>query len=215
MRFPRPDPLTEKYHSVSPFAYCRNNPVNNIDLQGDSVTVLNLKEGEHSAMLIQNDAGKWQYYSMNGDWVYEITGGWKGGKPYHDMGEKTFNSPQEFLKSSYNAEGNKEQINDNTVNNYGFTEGYILPTTPEQDNVIISTFTDAVNQGYSLTDNQCSIAVQKGLNAVGIKTTATSTTKSTRWGETFQSTRAYNPYLPSRAFKAIINNNPNGSYIRR
>jgi hypothetical protein len=167
------------------------------------------------AILIQNDEGKWQYFSMNGDWVYDKTGGMAGGKPYHDMGEKTFNTPQEFLESGYNAEGNKEQINDNTVNNYGFTEGYILPTTPEQDNTIRSTFTDAVNQGYSLIDNQCSIAVQKGLNAAGIKTTVTSTTQSTRWGETFQSTRTYNPYLPSRAFNAIKVNNSNGFYINR
>ena len=28
------DPLCEKYHSVSPYAYCHNNPVNRIDLDG-------------------------------------------------------------------------------------------------------------------------------------------------------------------------------------
>jgi hypothetical protein len=191
--------------------------VNNVDLRGDSVTILNLGSGvnQHMGMLIQNDVGKWQYFSMNGDLIYDKTSGMAGGKPYHDMGEKTFNGPQEFLESTYNAKGNKEQINDNTVNNYGFTEGYILPTTPEQDKVIRSTFTDAVNEGYSLTGNQCSIAVQKGLNAAGIKTTVTSTTQSTRWGETFQNTRTYNPYFPSIAFGAIIRNNPNGYYIKK
>jgi hypothetical protein len=30
----RPDPLGEKYYSVSPYAYCGNNPVNNIDPTG-------------------------------------------------------------------------------------------------------------------------------------------------------------------------------------
>ncbi len=183
---------------------------------GDSIAILNQGGAiGHSAMLIQNDVGKWQYYSMNGDWVYSNTGGMAGGKPYHDMGEKEFNSPQEFLEDAYNSEGSKEQISENTVNNYGFTEGYVLPTTSEQDNAIRNAFTDAVNQGYSLIDNQCSQAVQRGLNAAGIETTVTSTTKSTRWGETFQSTRKSNPYMPNAAFRAIINNNPNGALIKR
>ena len=34
-----PDPMAEKYYSVSPYAYCANNPVNFVDLRGDSVTI--------------------------------------------------------------------------------------------------------------------------------------------------------------------------------
>jgi len=34
MRFTTPDPLAEKYYSVSPYAYCNNNPVNLIDPAG-------------------------------------------------------------------------------------------------------------------------------------------------------------------------------------
>ena len=34
MRFTRPDPLAENYYSVSPYAYCNNNPVNRIDPTG-------------------------------------------------------------------------------------------------------------------------------------------------------------------------------------
>ena len=30
-RFTTPDPLVEKYYSVSPYAYCKNNPINKID----------------------------------------------------------------------------------------------------------------------------------------------------------------------------------------
>ena len=33
-RFTTMDPLTEKYYSISPYAYCSNNPVNRIDLSG-------------------------------------------------------------------------------------------------------------------------------------------------------------------------------------
>ena len=35
----RMDPLCEKYYHVSPYAYCANDPVNFIDLRGDSLTL--------------------------------------------------------------------------------------------------------------------------------------------------------------------------------
>jgi hypothetical protein len=39
-RFTTQDPLAEKYYSISPYAYCANNPVNNVDLRGDSITTV-------------------------------------------------------------------------------------------------------------------------------------------------------------------------------
>ena len=38
-RFLTPDPPAEKYYSISPYAYCADNPVNNVDLNGDSISV--------------------------------------------------------------------------------------------------------------------------------------------------------------------------------
>ncbi|MBR5988495.1 MAG: RHS repeat-associated core domain-containing protein [Prevotella sp.] len=38
-RWDRIDPLCEKYYGISPYAYCANNPVNNIDLHGDSIFI--------------------------------------------------------------------------------------------------------------------------------------------------------------------------------
>ncbi|GHT53762.1 hypothetical protein FACS189446_1990 [Bacteroidia bacterium] len=38
MRFTAPDPLAEKYYSVSPYAYCANNPINAIDPTGMDYT---------------------------------------------------------------------------------------------------------------------------------------------------------------------------------
>ena len=32
VRFTTPDPLALSYPSISPYAYCANNPVNNVDL---------------------------------------------------------------------------------------------------------------------------------------------------------------------------------------
>ena len=40
-RFTTPDPLSEKYYSISPYAYCANNPVNAIDPRGDSIWFTN------------------------------------------------------------------------------------------------------------------------------------------------------------------------------
>ena len=39
-RFMSVDPLCEKYYSISPYAYCANNPINAIDLRGDSITYI-------------------------------------------------------------------------------------------------------------------------------------------------------------------------------
>jgi hypothetical protein len=37
-RFTTIDPLAEKYYSISPYAYCANNPMKYFDLKGDSLT---------------------------------------------------------------------------------------------------------------------------------------------------------------------------------
>lgn len=36
------DPLCEKYYHISPYAYCGGNPINRIDLHGDSITILDV-----------------------------------------------------------------------------------------------------------------------------------------------------------------------------
>ncbi|MDR1180738.1 MAG: hypothetical protein LBL13_02005, partial [Bacteroidales bacterium] len=41
MRFETMDPLAEKYYSVSPYAYCLNNPVNAVDIGGQKVIFVN------------------------------------------------------------------------------------------------------------------------------------------------------------------------------
>lgn len=37
MRFTTMDPMAEKYYNMSPYAYCGNNPINAIDINGDSI----------------------------------------------------------------------------------------------------------------------------------------------------------------------------------
>ena len=40
-RFTTPDPLSEKYYSISPYAYCANNPVNAVDPDGRDIWEIN------------------------------------------------------------------------------------------------------------------------------------------------------------------------------
>ena len=213
---PKVDKFAEKYPYFTPYCYTANSPQKFIDINGDSIAVLNLGGLiGHSALLIQNDNGKWSYFSMNGTNVYDKTYGLAGGKPYHDLGEKSFDSPQDFLNSSYNRTANNEkEILDNTVNNYGYKEAYILPTNSTQDNIIETEFRKNAKNGYSLINNQCAQVVQKSLKAAGINTEE----EVFRFYDSMISIGQMvkeAPYMPSSTFRTIRHNNPNGKYIQK
>lgn len=92
------------YSHLSPYSYCSGNPVNCIDPTGKDIVVLNHgndMKSQHLAMLIQNEEGKWQYYSVNGNNVY-VSGKHSGGREFNDVAVGSWDSPQEFLDSSYN-----------------------------------------------------------------------------------------------------------------
>ena len=48
-RWTTPDPLADKYYSVSPYAFCNNNPVNFVDPDGREVW----PRGDNELMLIK------------------------------------------------------------------------------------------------------------------------------------------------------------------
>ena len=70
-RFITPDRLASKYPQFSPYTMAAANPATYFDQQGDSVAVL--RDDIHIAMLIQNRNGEWEYFSVNGDKIYEYT----------------------------------------------------------------------------------------------------------------------------------------------
>jgi len=39
-RFNTVDPMAEKYYSISPYGYCANNPINRIDINGDTISTV-------------------------------------------------------------------------------------------------------------------------------------------------------------------------------
>lgn len=109
--------------------------------------------------------------------------------------------------------------NDENINSYGYSEGYILPTTAEQDNIARETFVSiSENEEYSFNPfnpNQCATVTQKALNAAGIKTARNNMRIVQRQFRQKEYVIDMKPYLPSCTFKSIIRYNPNGQIINR
>lgn len=206
------DPLCEKYYHISPYAYCGGNPVSRVDINGDSITILNLGGViGHSAMLIQNADNRWAYYSMNGIKFYKLTNGEVGGKSENDYGIKTFESPEEFLNSQYNNVGkNSKDVDDDKVNNYGYIEAYVIPTTKEQDKKAANYFkNNAKNGQYNLITNNCAQMISKTLEHIGINTHLDIYDTSIRMY------RKDYPILPASLFRNIRINYPHQKYIKK
>ena len=136
-----------------------------------------------------------------------------------DKGEKSFDSPQAFLESNYNREGNVKQISENQVAGYNFSEAYVISTTKAQDKAIRETFIDIVDNGeYKLFGNNCAIAVQRSIEAGNVKSVTPKTTThrvpdNFKLGESGFDVTYSNMYIkPSNAFKSIIRLNPDGKH---
>ncbi|GHV17568.1 hypothetical protein FACS1894169_12980 [Bacteroidia bacterium] len=62
-RFTTVDPLAEKYYSISPYAYCANNPLRYVDLKGDSLTY----HGDRDAAINMHNTHLGGYYTTSID----------------------------------------------------------------------------------------------------------------------------------------------------
>ena len=206
------DLMETKYPGESSYTLTHNNPINLLDIKGDSIAVLRINS-EHLALLIQNKENKWEYYSVNGDNVY-VSGKHSGGRTFDDLGEHKFDSPQQFLESKYNREGDK---NDKSIANYEFTSAYVIPTTKKQDDIIRKEFVNISKEEYSLNPlkpNHCGTAVQRSLQKAKIDTKETKIIPATSQFSPPIYKRE-DPYFPSSAYKAIKRNNPKGYEIRK
>lgn len=212
------------YSHLSPYSYCGGDPVNCVDPTGEDIVILNYGhvKDQHLAMLIQNEDGKWQYYSVNGDNFY-ISGSHSGGRKFNDVTVGSWDSPQEFLHSSYNVR-NGDSKDNKTMNHFGFSEGYQIPTTPEQDAIMRNSFSKTAKSEYDLIDNNCATAVQKAMVDAGIpvsepKIVPSYPPMSTPFGivdvvNGYQMKCDFN-IVPSLAFKSIMQWNPSGTYIQK
>ena len=57
-RFTTVDPLCEKYYSISPYAYCANNPVNAVDPDGKTIYVVYYQGGKTHYYIFDGTIGK-------------------------------------------------------------------------------------------------------------------------------------------------------------
>ena len=221
-RFITPDALSSTYPHISHYAHCANNPLSIIDPTGNDIVVLNYGNDikhQHLAMLIQNEDHKWQYYSINGNNVY-LSGEFKGGRPFNDVGVGSRDSPIDFFDSEYNETQGEAGKQNRNINNYGFSEGYHIKTTPEQDEIMRNSFIQISKTEYKLLGNNCATAVQKVMFDANIpvaesKYETISIPANTYLGESgYKIVKPNFDVYPSSAFESIINANPNGEYIK-
>ncbi len=67
------DPLAEKYYSISPYAYCAGNPVNSIDMNGDSIWTTNYAIVNNADGTTSIQTNKY-YYGQDGNGNYGFIG---------------------------------------------------------------------------------------------------------------------------------------------
>ena len=110
------------------------------------------------------------------------------------------------------------------MNHFGFSEGYQISTTPEQDATMRDSFSKTAKSEYDLIDNNCATAVQKAMVEAGIPVSEPKIEPSYIPMPTpFGVVDAFNGYqmkcdfytVPSSAFQSIKKWNPNGTYIQK
>ena len=189
------DPMSDKYPSLSSYAYCAWNPVKLIDPDGDSIAVLIAPNAAghygHMAVLIQNEKGTWDLWSENGG-EHPIIGSLlngndapltkKNGSPWR------FESVQDFLNDDANTEKH-----DGVGATY-YTEALVIPTSKEQDDIIKDGMKSAM-KWYSLLFNNCAQAVACSLSEAGIPIKADDCSN--------QSSRFYNSLYYSDKFNRL------------
>ena len=94
-------------------------------------------------------------------------GSYSGGRTFNDVAVGSWDSPQDFFNSSYNIRNDKSK-DDKSMNHFGFTEGYQIPTTPEQDATMRTSFSKTAKSEYDLFNNNCATAEQKAMVEAGI-----------------------------------------------
>ena len=215
---------SQAYSHLSPYSYCGGDPVNCIDPTGEDIVVLNFGYGmnQHLAMLIQDVEGKWQYYSVNGNNMY-FSGSHSGGRTFNDVAVGSWDSPQEFLHSSYNVR-NENSKDNKSMNHFGFEEGYQISTTPEQDATMRNSFSKTAKSEYDLIDNNCATAVQKAMVEAGIPVSEPKILPSyIPMSTPFGLVDVFNGYklkcdfniVPSSVFQSIMKWNPTGVYFHK
>ena len=65
-RFTTIDPMAEKYYNTSPYAYCANNPINAIDMKGDTISALGCEAQRIILYSLSTEDAKYVEFYSNG-----------------------------------------------------------------------------------------------------------------------------------------------------
>lgn len=160
------DPLCEKYYSITPYAYCINNPIKYIDPDGKDVAILIAKEGAngygHMAAVIQNKKGDYYYMTVgNTDGKAVTPSGISSG-----AGGGMFLKKIEFGKENPSMQGAIGIISKIDKSNSAYTDNVVLKTSSEMDNSIFvnaAVLKNSLAEGdtkYNAITNNCANAVE-------------------------------------------------------
>ena len=152
-------------HNHTPYHYCLDNPVKSIDVNGDTVVVLQDVNGAHGfghmAILIQGKDGVYQLYSKNGTNESSGTKGPEDKAGGDDVGTgKSYKSPAEFMTSDKNAPDKKTGERE-------YAEGFVIPTTKAEDKKAIAGAKEELKKDYNVAGSNCATTVQKALDRAG------------------------------------------------
>ena len=188
----RIDKKAEDYYPTSPYAYCGGDPVNRVDMKGDSVCILLAPSGAceygHMAILIQNEDGAWALYSKNGTslgtWGFNS---WD--KEEDNKGTLTWNSPEAFLDD--------HDVNMDKDGNAIYTKGFTISCDKTDDAMAKDAALKEIDEYYSIIGNNCAVTVQKALDAIKSKDVDNGATNS----------KGEKTIVPNTIYKNIKDNN--------
>ena len=190
-RWISPDPLAEKFTTLSAYSYVANRPINAIDPDGRDIIVLfakfNVSGFGHAAVLIGNDKDGWYLYSKNGT---DEKSGIKGahrpiGTPHAPEVGVRYNSIYDFIAS--------KQLIPSHLGGGGYTHGIRIKTSSDIDTEMKAAAEKQVTSDYSLMNSNCVDLCSYVLSSGGLS-----------GGNTDKP-------VPNDRYKSILNENTNSS----
>ena len=164
-RWDRIDPLCEKYYSISPYAYCANNPVNRIDPDGKSSLLIiwatNANSVGHAAFAIEN------YKNNKPTGTYTVYGMFPQGKydSENAKNNKTVNAKYLISKDVKLSDIKKGNFNSGES---GAPDGILkINSDYSHDQKAQTAFKKEIksNKGYNARSRNCSTFAREGVRA--------------------------------------------------